>query len=215
MKENRESFFARLQKPPFSDVLTPRDLILIEAMYVLAKYGHRGQFRKAPPGEEPERYFEHPRAVALILIDELQLAVALAIMLALGHDCDEDSRQVVWEMLDALFGDDLARRARLLSKRGKDKDGYVPLLAEHGDWITLIVKAADRLHNLRTLPKDDEAFCRKQVRETREKYLPLFRRMIEITPVGHRHRARQIHDLIEAIVVGYEDRFFAEAATGD
>jgi (p)ppGpp synthase/HD superfamily hydrolase len=212
MKENRESFFARLRQPPFSSVLTARDLVLIEAMYVLAKYGHRGQFRKAPPGQQPERYFEHPRAVALILIDELQLAVALAIMLGLGHDCDEDSTQIVWEMLEALFGEDLARRARLLSKRGKDKAAYVTLLMEYGDWITLIVKGADRLHNLRTLPKDDERFCRKQVKETREKYLPLFRHMAEITPAGHRHRAQKLYDMIEALVVEHEGRFAAAAS---
>jgi (p)ppGpp synthase/HD superfamily hydrolase len=196
VKENRESFFARLRQPPFSDVLTDRDLIRIEAMYVLAKYGHRGQFRKPREGQEPERYFEHPRAVALILIDELKLADATAIMLALGHDCDEDSGQVVWQMLDELFGDEFARRVRLLSKRGKEKESYIPLLVEYGDWIVLMVKGADRLHNLRTLPLDDKAFCRKQLDETCARYLPIFRWLVDLTPPGHRPRAEKLYEMI-------------------
>lgn len=208
LKENRETFFARLAKPPFSHVLTSRDMTRIELMYVLAKYGHRGQVRKTvADGGEPLRYFEHPRGVSLILIDELGLADVTAIILALGHDCDEDSDQITASLISEALGGDIAFRLRLLSKRGKTKDEYLPLLHQYGDWITLVVKAADRLHNLRSLPSDNEAFCRKQVKETREKYLTLFHRMVDITPSGLRETTQKILMLIEQIVGEYEDRF--------
>src|SRR6186997_1892868 len=82
-KENRESFCRRL-KP----ILAMRDLMLVEAAYVFAKHRHRAQFRKETDPEPGKKvgYFEHPRRVALILIDEVRCVDPVMIEATLIHD---------------------------------------------------------------------------------------------------------------------------------
>src|SRR5690349_9775501 len=96
-KENRESFCRRL-KP----ILPMRDLMLVEAAYVFAKHGHRAQFRKEtdPETGKKVRYFEHPRRVALILIDEVRCVDPVMIMAALIHDCIEDTQMITAEFIE-------------------------------------------------------------------------------------------------------------------
>ena len=66
--ENKESFQNRI-RPYFS----PTDQLDIKLAYVLAKFGHRAQFRKEEVNGKPLRYFEHVRRTAIILMDDMKI----------------------------------------------------------------------------------------------------------------------------------------------
>lgn len=67
-----------------------------------------------------------------------------------------------------------------------------------------MLKACDRLDNLRTLHYGSIEFQQKQIKETREKYYPVFNRMVEIAPSEQKERAiylrDQIHNIVEHFV---------------
>jgi GTP pyrophosphokinase len=165
--ENKASFFARLEPR-----LAPSELVRVRGAYYLAKYGHRAQVRKEL-GEDgnPLRYFEHVRRVALVLMDEARLFDPDLVCTALLHDALEDTEDIDALIVEQMFGRNVARRVRLLTK--EPKEGYLDRLAQ-ADTETLLIKACDRLDNLRSLAETSEEFRQKQVRETVEKYLPLF-----------------------------------------
>jgi (p)ppGpp synthase/HD superfamily hydrolase len=128
--------------------LAPSELVKVRAAYYLAKYGHRAQVRKETDGQgNLLRYFEHVRRVAIILMDEADCYDPDLICTALLHDALEDT---------------------------EDKEGYADRLRLADD-ETLLVKACDRLDNLRSLGETPPAFRKKQFLETLETYWPLFR----------------------------------------
>ncbi len=134
--------------PEVARALTREDVAGIELAYMMAKYGHRAQVRKElGPGGDPIRYFEHPRRVALILIDELKIIDPVMIKSCLLHDCVEDTEEVTEDCLQIIGGRKLVVMVQLLSK--KPKDGYRERLHLHADWRTLCVKSCDRKDNLR------------------------------------------------------------------
>jgi GTP pyrophosphokinase/guanosine-3',5'-bis(diphosphate) 3'-pyrophosphohydrolase len=148
----------------------------IEIAYLMAKKFHDGQTRKElDQAGNPLRYFEHLRRTALILIDEFGVKTPELIITALLHDMIEDSEdgRLASLLIQRLFGDRVYQNVSILSKL--HKDSYISNLTEYSQSYPqiLLVKAADRLDNLRSLP-DDPEFCRKQYAETREVYLPLF-----------------------------------------
>jgi len=198
--ENRESFFNRLKNPPFSCLLSDEQVERIELAYILAKYGHRAQARRGEADDQgcPVRYFEHPRRVALTLLDELRLPDPAMIMAALLHDCVEDTWQISPAKIRLVGGEEVFRIVNLLSKN--PKAGYLDRLRDFADWKTLVVKACDRLDNLRTLPENDRAFQRKQVEETAADYFPLFRRMVEIAPAECRDRVAVLNDRLRSVI---------------
>jgi len=176
MTENKHTFQARL-KPHFP----PSVQLKIKLAYVLAKFGHRAQKRKELDGAgNPMRYFEHPRRVALILMDEIGLMESDPIIASLLHDSLEDCEDISPELLENSFGPIPTRYIQLLSK--VPKEGYLERLMNCGDWKILLLKACDRLDNLRSLmsPQASREWQEKQLRETREDYFPLFDRMIEL-----------------------------------
>ncbi len=178
--EDRKAFFGRLR--PF---LPPSALRKIELAYYLAKYCHRWQNRKElGPDGEPLRYFEHLRGAALILIDEVGLIDPDLIVCCLCHDALEDTRDLTPELIEHCFGPEVAGIVRLLSK--KPRSGYVGRLML-GGWRPLLVKACDRLDNLRSLdrPEIDADFRAKQIRETRRKYFKVFDRLVSLAPPEH------------------------------
>lgn len=179
---NRTTFMALIH-----GICREQDAKQVEVAYLLAKKLHKGQTRKeVGPDGQPLRYFEHLRRVALILVNEAGVKDHELIETALLHDSIEDTEeiQLVSLLVERLFGERVASMVRLLSK--VPKAGYVERLREatlvsgapHRE--VLIVKAADRLDNLRTLPVDNPAFCEKQKRETREVYIPLFQEVLEL-----------------------------------
>lgn len=167
--ENREAFFGRLRP-----LLAPSELMKVEIAYALAKHAHRWQERKELDSEgHPIRYFEHLRATALILIDELNIHDPDMIVACLMHDSIEDTMDINTAMLEHIFGPKVARMVTMLTKN--PKEGYYERLRNHADVDTLVVKTCDRISNLRTLGGCEEAFRNKQIRETMEVLYPILR----------------------------------------
>ncbi|MEK7546229.1 MAG: HD domain-containing protein [Patescibacteria group bacterium] len=194
--ENRESFFARLRAPAAAALFSDDDVARIEMAYDLSKYAHRAQERK-----DGERYFEHPRRVAISLLDRLEIFDLASVVAALLHDAYEDAPQYMTPMkVRILGGADADRMVRLLSKV-PEKNGYVERLRRHGDWKTIGIKLCDRDDNMSSLDAGSEEFQRKQTIETRDVYLPLFLHLVTITPSSHLEpvaaMVRSLHDTVE------------------
>lgn len=176
--ENKETFFTRLE--PF---YAPSVMLDIKLAYILAKHGHRAQFRKELDEMGARvRYFEHVRRVALILFDEARCTRSEMLIAALLHDGIEDTRDLTDLMIEHCFGPDVVSIVKILSK--KPKEGYLDRFAMCKDWRPYVIKACDRLDNLRSLSGDTISvdFRERQVRETEEKYIPLFTTMVDLTP---------------------------------
>ena len=153
------------------------DTRLVERAYEMAAYLHRDQKRKSG-----EAYITHPLAVATILADLGMTAPTLAA--ALLHDTVEDCGYA----LDALredFGDEIAQLVDGVTKLDKVKYGEASaaetvrkmVIAMARDIRVLVIKLADRLHNMRTLRWMPEEKQQKKARETLEIYAPLAHRL--------------------------------------
>lgn len=196
-KEDREKFFNRI------GFLPEADLLRIQLAYTLSKYAHRAQVRKElGPDGKPLRYFEHVRRVALVLIDELKIARPEMIVTALLHDGIEDTRDLTPEMIEFHFGADVGSLVKLLSK--VPKEGYAERLFNFGDWRALLLKACDRLDNLRSIGGGSREFRQKQVNETRRVYYPIFNRMVELAPPEHSRAAGHLRDEIMKVTEAVE-----------
>jgi len=156
------------------------DLRLIEGAYALAAEAHAPQRR-----EDGQPYIVHPVAVAEILAGYRLDAATIAT--ALLHDTVEDTGVTLAE-IEKRFGREIARlvdgvtkltRLELQSERTKQAENFRKLvLAMSEDIRVLLVKLADRLHNMRTLgAKADPEKRRKTARETLEIYAPLAERI--------------------------------------
>ncbi len=152
----------------------------ITKAYEFAKKAHEGQMRKSG-----EPYIIHPIDVALIIAD-MQLD-SEAVMAGLLHDTVED---VSWCTLDVIkqeFGEDVARlvdgvtklnRIQYNTKEEQQIENLRKmLLAMAQDIRVILIKLADRLHNMRTLGSMDENKRREKARETIEVYAPLAHRL--------------------------------------
>lgn len=165
--ENRESFFARLT--PF---MPPSELRNVEIAYMMAKFAHRAQTRnELDDAGEKVRYFEHLRRVALLLIDTFGIRSWQMICTALLHDSLEDTKDITPEIIEHLFGADVCRMTKLLSKC--PKEGYLDRLVTFGDNQIFLVKGCDRLDNLRSMENASRAFIQKQVNETEQVLMPV------------------------------------------
>lgn len=174
--ENKESFHKRLQ-PYF----TPSQQLDVKLAYVLAKFGHRAQFRKElDESGNQTRYFEHVRRVSIILLDEMKIAEPEMIISALLHDSLEDTDDLTPELLEHSFGVEVVSIIKLLSKT--PKEGYYQRLYNCGNWKTLAIKAADRLDNLRSLmvPGVSREFQKKQIEDTKHNIFPLLNELISL-----------------------------------
>ncbi|HSD12326.1 MAG TPA: HD domain-containing protein, partial [Patescibacteria group bacterium] len=153
------------------------------------------------------RYFEHPRRVALILIDEVRCADPVMIMASLIHDCIEDTDIITPELIEHTLGTECARIVKMLSK--VPKEGYLDRLMAYADWRVLVIKACDRLDNLRSLGSGNVEFQKKQIMETEEKYYPVFDLMVRLTPKAHVKCVKRLRDEIKSIVDRYKTSFKA------
>ncbi len=155
------------------------DLDLIRAAYVYSAQVHLGQTRRSG-----EPYLVHPVAVAMILaqmrLDEASVATGLL------HDTVEDTLATL-EELERFFGKEIATlvdgvtkisKIEFESKEERQAENFRKMiLAMSRDIRVLLVKLADRLHNMRTLgPMPPEAQTRI-ARETMEIYAPLAARL--------------------------------------
>lgn len=192
----RVRFLKRLE--PF---MTPRELEVIETAYVLAKYGHRAKFRD----DGITRYFEHPKAVSLILIDELDERNWQTIVLGLLHDVPEDSFILSWNRIQINFGREIMKDLKLLTK--KPKQGYEARLKKYANARTLKVKLADRLHNLRTLQSCKKEKQIRKIKETREHYIPLADLLIVKLPKKQKWQGEYLLKQIIKICKKFEKAF--------
>jgi hypothetical protein len=193
----RAEFFHRLE--PFH---APSTLQSIELAYTLAKFGHRAQVRKeANDDGTPVRYFEHVRRVALILIDEVRIVQPEMIIAALLHDGFEDTRDITPLMVEHVWGGEVVRLIKTLSK--VPKDGYLDRFSMCTDWRAYVIKACDRLDNLRSLGATSREFQLRQLEETRLKYYPLFDRMLALTPEERQPRVQWLRDQILRTTEGH------------
>jgi len=155
------------------------DIELIEKAYVFSAKAHQGQIRLSG-----EPYLSHPLEVAYILA-QLKMDV-VCIAAGLLHDTVEDSEATLDE-IKALFGEETVRivdgvtkisKMQFVSKEERQAENVRKMiLAMSTDIRVILVKLADRLHNIRTLGFQSEA---KQIRiatETLDIYAPLAGRM--------------------------------------
>ncbi|NHN87874.1 RelA/SpoT family protein [Acetobacter sp. LMG 1627] len=151
------------------------DVDLVRRAFTVARDAHEGQLRDAG-----DPYITHPLAVALILA-RFRMDVP-SIATALLHDTIEDTGITV-EVLREQFGPTVAElvdgvtkltRLELQSDRTKQAENFRKLvLAMSRDIRVLIVKLADRLHNMRTLHFVQREDRRRIARETMDIYAPL------------------------------------------
>ena len=153
------------------------DTKLIERAYETAAYLHRDQRRRSG-----EAYITHPLAVATILADLGMSASTLAA--ALLHDTVEDTGYSI-DALREDFGGEVAQLVDGVTKLDKVKYGDSSaaetvrkmVVAMARDIRVLVIKLADRLHNMRTLRWMPEAKQQVKARETLEIYAPLAHRL--------------------------------------
>ncbi|NCO16487.1 MAG: bifunctional (p)ppGpp synthetase/guanosine-3',5'-bis(diphosphate) 3'-pyrophosphohydrolase, partial [Alphaproteobacteria bacterium] len=172
------------------------DEALLNRAYVFGAKAHATQTRASG-----EPYFGHPLEVAGILTD-LRLDDA-SIVTALLHDTIEDT-EVTRDEIAALFGDEIAQlvdgvtkltRLELTSKEAAQAENFRKLLmAMARDVRVLLVKLADRLHNMRTLDALRPDKRVRIARETMEIYAPLAGRM------GMQHMREELEDLAFTVI---------------
>src|SRR5262249_7151019 len=152
---------------------------LLNRAYVYAMKAHGSQIRASG-----DPYFSHPLEVAAILTD-LKLDDA-TIVAALLHDTIEDTEATRAE-IDQIFGPEIGalvegltklKRLELVSREAKQAENLRKLLLAISDDVrVLLVKLADRLHNMRTLEFVPEASRQRIAEETLDIYAPLAGRM--------------------------------------
>jgi GTP pyrophosphokinase len=155
------------------------DVARVQRAYALADVAHEGQRRMS--GED---YVEHPIAVARNVVD-IGLDTT-AVVAALLHDTVEDTPVTLTEIRDG-FGDEVASLVDGLTKldaltfrtREQEQAENVRkmIIAMAGDIRVLLIKLADRLHNMRTLGALDPERQRRIAAETLSIYAPLADRL--------------------------------------
>ncbi len=163
---------------------TEDDLLELEHAIDVAIKFHDGQKRKSG-----EPYIIHPLAVAAILIEwEMDIDSVIAGVL---HDTVEDT-ELTLDEIETLFGADIAFLVDGVTKVGRARSGmqslenYLPqttdnlsklMIAVGKDVRVIIIKLADRLHNMRTLEHMPREKQKKIARETMEVFAPLADRL--------------------------------------
>ena len=153
---------------------------LLNRAYVFAMKAHGTQTRASG-----DPYFSHPLEVAGVLTD--YKLDAATIVTALLHDTIEDT-VATYDELESQFGSQIAKlvdgvtklsKLELQSDRTRQAENFRKLLIAMSDDIrVLLVKLADRLHNMRTLHHIDNSEKRQRIaRETMDIYAPLAERI--------------------------------------
>jgi GTP diphosphokinase / guanosine-3',5'-bis(diphosphate) 3'-diphosphatase len=152
---------------------------LIRSAYDYGRRMHEGQYRHSG-----EPYFTHPVAVAAILTE--QRLDDATIVTALLHDTIEDTKSTYGEV-SRLFGEEVAElvdgvtkltNLQLSSAESKQAENFRKLfMAMSKDLRVILVKLADRLHNMRTIKSMKTDKQAQKARETMEIFAPLAGRM--------------------------------------
>ena len=157
-------------------VFGSKDLPLIDKAYELAAQAHENA-----PRASGDPYISHPIAVAELLLD-LGLYDRDCLMAALLHDVVEDTKYTNDDMRN-LFGETVAGMVEGLTKlekmdfpteeRAQAENVLKMLLAMLRDYRVIVIKLADRLHNMRTLMHKPEEGQRRIAKETMDVYVPI------------------------------------------
>jgi len=168
--ENKESFFHRVA---FYYPSLDQRYKLIEKAYNDAKDAFREIYRD----DGKTRYFEHVRAVTLILLDYLRVRDHEVIIAALLHDIVEDKPEWTIERVRNEYGDRVAYLVEYLTKPvdiedKKKREQVYHSRFEFAPREFFLIKLADRFHNMYTLWNCDADKRRRKIEETRRHYLP-------------------------------------------
>ncbi|MBQ7481464.1 MAG: bifunctional (p)ppGpp synthetase/guanosine-3',5'-bis(diphosphate) 3'-pyrophosphohydrolase [Lachnospiraceae bacterium] len=192
------------------------DITLIEKAYKVASEAHKDQFRRSG-----EPYIIHPLCVSLILA-ELQLDKE-SIVAGLLHDVVEDTALTI-EDLEREFGSDVALIVDGVTKLEKlqyneDKLEFQAdnlrkmFLAMAKDIRVIMVKLADRLHNMRTLKHMSPEKQKEIARETMDIYAPLAMRLgiskvkVELDDLSLKYLEPDVYyDLVDKIAIRKSER---------
>ncbi|MBQ4264683.1 MAG: bifunctional (p)ppGpp synthetase/guanosine-3',5'-bis(diphosphate) 3'-pyrophosphohydrolase [Clostridia bacterium] len=156
------------------------DVALVEKAYHFAQVAHEGQMRKSG-----EPYFFHPLTVAGILaklmLDPPTIAAGLL------HDTVEDCEEVTLDVITKEFGQDVAllvdgvtklKRLDFSSRVEQQAESIRKMiLAMSKDIRVVLIKLADRTHNMRTLKAQSPQSQRRIAQETLDIYAPLAHRL--------------------------------------
>lgn len=157
----------------------PENIDLIARAYLFAKEHHEGQFRKSG-----EPYIIHAVQVGytLALLRTGPKTIAAGFLHDTVEDCDVEREDIA-----RLFGDEVASLVESVTKIGalkfKDEKEYLAsnhrkiFIAMAKDVRVILIKLADRLHNMRTLQYMSEAKQKKIASETLEVYAPIAHRL--------------------------------------
>lgn len=194
------------------------DISMIEKAYGVAKQAHKDQYRKSG-----EPYIIHPLNVAIILADlELDKETIVAGLL---HDVVEDT-VLTDEEIKAEFGEDVSllvdgvtklESIPLSSVEGDVSDTKLEMQAENlrkmflamaKDIRVIMIKLADRLHNMRTLKYQKPESQQRIAKETIEVYSPIAQRLgiskikVELDDLSLKYLEPEVYyDLVEKIAV--------------
>ncbi len=177
--------------------LEPAEIEEIDKAYEWARASHEGQFRFSG-----QPYIIHPIAVAQILADYGMDKGS--IIAALLHDIVEDTDATIEDVTER-FGSEIASIVDGLTKMGKvplstkeeqqAENVRKMLLAMSQDIRVIIIKLADRIHNLRTLSFMRPQKRRDKAQETLEIY----------APIAHRLGIRAMKEELEDLAISYLD----------
>ena len=182
------------------------DIDLLHRAYEFSAMEHKGQVRRSG-----EAYITHPLEVAALVADMKLDDVAIAA--GLLHDVVEDTLTTI-ESVDELFGREVAHVVEGVTKistipfssseERQAENFRKMLLAMVGDVRVILVKLADRLHNMRTLSSLSEAQQVKIAQETLDIYAPIAHRLgmskikNELEELAFRHLEPEAHEKLRA-----------------
>lgn len=197
MCEDYEAQFHSLLEK-VKDSFSKEDIEIIKKAYELACQAHEGQKRRSG-----EPYIIHPVAVAVILAD--MGMDTDSVCAALLHDVVEDTTTTA-EEIRSIFGEEIEHLVDGVTKLGQipfaaskeeeqSENVRKMFLAMSRDIRVIIIKLADRVHNMRTLKFMPEEKQRYKARETLEIYAPL----------AHRLGIRAFKEELEDLAISYLD----------
>lgn len=190
--------------------VSAEDMQRIRAAFVLAREAHAPQKRKTG-----EPYILHPIAVSNIAAEELMLG-ANPVIACFLHDVVEDTPYTIEDIRER-FGDDVAFLVKVVTKNpthdyelSKQLDNYRQLLnSMQYDIRAILVKLADRLHNMRTLASMKPEKQMKIAGETDYFYAPLANRLglynikTELENLSFRFRCPDEYEEISSLIASH------------
>ena len=197
-----EELFHRMEQK-----VSTKEIDRLRAAFEFAREAHSPQRRKSG-----EPYIIHPVCVARIVAEELELG-ADPVIAAFLHDVVEDTHYTIEDIRER-FGDDVAFLVGVVTKEKKDKyvqskqvDNYRQILASmQYDVRALLIKLADRLHNMRTLSSMRPDKQMKIAGETDYFYAPLANRLglyhvkTELENLSFKYRCPREFALLEKLL---------------